>query len=603
MDPIAESMVERPSFTVGTTIGDYVVEDRIGQGGEGEVYLARDVLLGRRVAIKTLRAGTAELTHGVEEARLMASLEHPHVVRVYHAERYRGIWAVVFEYIDGGSLHSLVQRSGPLQPARALELLAQAASGLACIHESQIVHRDVKPQNLLLSRHGQVKIADFGLALSTRADSPSASAAIGTPAFLAPELWTNGRCSPASDVYSMGACLYFLLTGRVPFPFHHLKQLERAHLELKPKIPSDVPNGVRQILLAMLAKNPEARPVSDERLSRELFELSRDPHRQRRASLPARARDVPSPFAPGALERALQVSSSGGPDAPLVDRIVALLSGDAANILLVESHPGEADGFLCAAIERCNPMPSIVARVTLSAPETRLAALLLKRPDVSAIASIDDALEQLPAAGIAGAGPRRLIEIRLACTLSLAQKRELEALNAEATRRGLGTIIIGRMPDARTVADLAGVTVVRLPAGDVPWLEFVERMRLWTHAATDERWDFTVDALRLSRHLCREHGHGWRELAQASISMAAAARLPVVTSWAVRAAELQMSGRLERSEPTQWYVAPRRWPSPEVAELLAKLRVELAGELESHGHPKEPAWVRPTRVAREPSPP
>jgi hypothetical protein len=134
---------------------------------------------------------------------------------------------------------------------------------------------------------------------------------------------------------------------------------------------------------------------------------------------------------------------------------------------------------------------------------------------------------------------------------------------------------------------------------DVTWLGFVERIRLWTHAATAEHWDFTVDALRLLRHVCRQHGPGWRELAQGSISMAAAARLPLVTSWAVRAAELQMTGRLARSEPGEWCVAPRRWPSPEVAELLAELRAEHAAELASEGHAKDPDWVRPTRIAHE----
>src|SRR5262245_8262122 len=101
MEPVATSEAESLGLRVGTAIGDYVIEDWLGHGSEGMVFLARDILLGRRVALKTLRAGTAEATHGVEEARLMANLEHPNIVRVYHAERHKGVWAVVFEYIDG----------------------------------------------------------------------------------------------------------------------------------------------------------------------------------------------------------------------------------------------------------------------------------------------------------------------------------------------------------------------------------------------------------------------------------------------------------------------------------------------------------------------
>jgi serine/threonine protein kinase len=597
---MAESAVKRPPIAAGTAIGDYVIEERIGQGSEGEVYLARDVLLGRRVAIKTLRAGTAELTHGVEEARLMAGLEHPHVVRVYHAQRHRGIWAVVFEYTDGGSLQSLVQRMGPLRPPRALELLAQAASGLACVHENQIVHRDVKPHNLLLTRHGEVKLADFGLALAMRLDCPAAKAAVGTPAFLAPELWRNGTCSPASDIYSLGACLYFLLTGRVPFPFHHLDQLERAHLELKAKIPSDIPRGVREMVLAMLAKSPAARPASDQALSRELFELSRDPYRPRRASLPAKARDIPSPFAPGAIERALHVSLSRGLDAAVVERLATLLAEEVASILLFENHAGDADGFLRVAIERCHPRPSIVAHVKLSTSDASLSSLLRKRSNVSPMASLGEALDQLPSVGADGAGGRRLIEIRVTCPLDTAQKLELEALRAEAARQGIGTVLIGRAV-AMAAAAAPGMGIVELPAADVPWLDFVERMKLWTIAATEERWDFSVDALRLVRHSCREHGHSWRELAQGSVSMAAAARLPVVTTWAVRQAELQMTGRLASSEPGQWAAAPRRWPTSELLELLARLRTELERELEGEG--RQLAAMSPTRVAYAPTVP
>src|SRR5689334_14409221 len=117
----------------GTTIANYVVEELLGQGTEGSVFVARDSLLGRQVALKTLRVAEVGETRGVEEARLRASLEHPNVVRVLHARRHHGVWFVVFEYLAGGSLQSLLERVGPLAPEQALDLLSQAAAGLAYV--------------------------------------------------------------------------------------------------------------------------------------------------------------------------------------------------------------------------------------------------------------------------------------------------------------------------------------------------------------------------------------------------------------------------------------------------------------------------------------
>jgi hypothetical protein len=525
------------------------------------------------------------------------------VVRVYHAERHRGVWAVIFEYVDGGSLHSLVQRMGPLPAPRALELLAEAAAGLACVHENLIVHRDVKPQNLLLSRHGQVKVADFGLALSLQSNGAPACHGVGTPAFLAPELWANGAYSSASDIYSLGACLFFLLTGRVPFPFNNLEQLERAHLKLRPKIPNDVPNGVKQIVLAMMAKDPSARPASDAQLSRELLDLSREPHRQRRTSLPARARDLPSPFVSGGLEDALPFTLGRGPDALVLDQLIGLLLAEPAGVHLAAEQAGDAERLLSVAIERCYPRPAVVARLALPTSEAKLATLLRKRSDVSATASIVEALEQLPTLGPVGAPQRRVIEVRASQALGPAQLLELGALVAEAARLEIRTVVLGPCNSTADVQTPAGCRLVRVPAAATPWSGFVQRVQLWTRTATGERWDFSSDALRLLRHLCREHAQSWPELTQSSISIASAARLPLVTSWAVQAAHLQIKGSQASSElPLEWRVAPRCWPSLELLATLGELRSELERELGAEGHAKAPSWARPTRTVREASP-
>lgn len=597
MEPMARNAPDAASIAIGTAIGDYVIEDRLGRGSEGEVFLARDVLLGRRVALKTLRSGTAEETHGVEEARLMASIEHPHVVRVYHAERHRGVWVVILECVDGGSLQSLVQRIGPLPAPRTLELLAEAAAGLACVHQNQIVHRDLKPQNLLLSRHGQVKIGDFGLALRLPKPVPALGRRVGTPAFMAPELWANGVYSPASDIYSLGACLYFLLAGRVPFPFTNLEQLERAHAKLRPKIPSEVPIGVRQMLLAMMAKDPAARPASNGQLSRELLELARDPHRPRRASVPPKPREAASPFVPGGLDQALSHALARGPDASTVDQLVAALMAEPAGIQVAAELTSDAERLLGVALERCSPRPEVVARVSLPTPDAKLGQLLRQRSNAAPLASLAQVLEQLPALGPPGASPRRLIVIHAVHALGAAQVLDLLQLEAEAALQGICSVLIGAA-GAAAAGYAADSKLVRVSPATARFSAFITRVRLWTQTATAERWDFSVDALLLLRHFSRQHGPSWPELAQISLAIAAAARLPLVTSWAVQAAHQQLTGQHPSAEvPRESRTSPRRWPSADVLSTLATLRTEL--ELEEEASPSELGAPQPTRVARD----
>jgi hypothetical protein len=164
-------------------------------------------------------------------------------------------------------------------------------------------------------------------------------------------------------------------------------------------------------------------------------------------------------------------------------------------------------------------------------------------------------------------------------------------------------VLLGPVSGVTDIESPDGCRLVRVPAAAKPWSGFVSRVRLWTHTATGERWDFTVDALRLLRHLCRQHGQGWPDLTQSSISIAAAARLPLVTSWAVQAAHLQIKGPHTSAElPLEWRVAPRCWPTPELQARLAELRGELEQELVANGHSKDPSWARPTRTVREASP-
>ena len=203
--------------------GRYQLEREIGRGGMGSVWLAHDRVLDRTVAIK--RIGRApgpdsdpDLRRAMREARLAATLSHSHVVAVFDLAVEDDQQWLVMEYVEGVTLAQLVQRDGPLTPDRAAALLKQAADALAAAHQSGIVHRDVKPSNILVTADGHVKLTDFGIARATGDDTMTQTGMVtGSPAYLAPEVASGRPASAASDVWSLGATLYFVLTGTTAY--------------------------------------------------------------------------------------------------------------------------------------------------------------------------------------------------------------------------------------------------------------------------------------------------------------------------------------------------------------------------------------------------
>ncbi len=202
--------------------GRYDLEREVGRGGMGAVWLARDTVLGRRVAIKRVGmvpGGTMpDLERAEREARLAARLNHPHVVAIFDlVSDDEGEW-LVMEYVEGSTLAGLVAQEGALSPDRATALLRQAADALAAAHGAGIVHRDVKPSNMLVDRHDNVKLSDFGIARAEADASLTQTGLVtGSPAYLAPEVASGRTASDASDVWSIGASLYHALAGRPPY--------------------------------------------------------------------------------------------------------------------------------------------------------------------------------------------------------------------------------------------------------------------------------------------------------------------------------------------------------------------------------------------------
>jgi eukaryotic-like serine/threonine-protein kinase len=247
--------------------GRYLLEDRIAVGGMGEVWRARDNRLGRIVAVKLLRPEFADNPEFRDrlglEARHAALLSHPGIVQIrdYDDGSAEGVPYLVMEYVAGPSLAAVLAAEGTLSPGRVLGLIVQAAQALACAHAAGIVHRDMKPGNMLVDR-GRVKIVDFGIAQAVgMAPVTRAGLMIGTPAYLSPEQAAGIPATPASDLYSLGVIAYECLTGKPPFDGTALA-VALAHWDLPlPPLPRTVPGPVAQLVVALTAKDPRHRPA------------------------------------------------------------------------------------------------------------------------------------------------------------------------------------------------------------------------------------------------------------------------------------------------------------------------------------------------------
>jgi serine/threonine protein kinase len=258
--------------------GRYRLERPLGRGGMASVYVARDSELERDVAVKLLAENLSDDStfreRFVREARLAARLSHPNVVSVYDAGEDGGRPYIVMELVEGETLADLLAR-GRVPPDQARALALQAAEGLAHAHEAGLVHRDIKPQNLILRDDGTLKIADFGIARAAEATAlTQAGTVLGTAAYLSPEQALGEAVTPAADVYSLGAVLYELLTGQPPFEFESLGDLaeQQGRMEITPvrELAPEVRRELEDVVMHCLARNPGYRPPTGAALAAEL---------------------------------------------------------------------------------------------------------------------------------------------------------------------------------------------------------------------------------------------------------------------------------------------------------------------------------------------
>jgi protein kinase-like protein len=252
--------------------GRYTIERPLGSGGMAEVFLAHDEVLDRDVALKVLRsqyAGDEEFYERFRrEATSAAGLSHPNIVQVYdRGEAPDGTCYIAMEYVSGGTLKGWLDERGPMEPERALAVAGQVAEALWAAHERGVIHRDIKPQNILITDMGHLKVTDFGIARAASAATISATNAVfGTAGYLSPEQALGEPATPRSDLYSLGIVLYELLTGFVPYRADNPMAVCMKHVTepLTPprRLDHTIPEAVDALVVKMLAKDPADRPAS-----------------------------------------------------------------------------------------------------------------------------------------------------------------------------------------------------------------------------------------------------------------------------------------------------------------------------------------------------
>ncbi|GAC1410771.1 MAG: Stk1 family PASTA domain-containing Ser/Thr kinase [Actinomycetota bacterium] len=298
--------------------GRYEISQRLGLGGMAEVFLGKDRALGRPVAVKTLLPQFAHdpsfIARFRREATSAASLNHPNIVSVYDSGSEDSRHFIVMEYVDGHTLKDVIREEGPLLPERAAEIAAEVCSALQFAHSHGIVHRDVKPANIMINSRGEVKVADFGIARAASGESVTQTATVlGTAQYFSPEQAQASHVDARSDLYSLGVVMYEMLTRQVPFSGASPVAIAYKHVKEDPIPPSrlnaDVPASIEAVVMKSLSKNPDNRYQSAQEMRQDIERAIR--------GLPVNAPRVMTP-----AEQTAVISSMGaGDDTVMLRRI------------------------------------------------------------------------------------------------------------------------------------------------------------------------------------------------------------------------------------------------------------------------------------------
>src|SRR3954467_11260273 len=287
-DPEPAGVADRVSIAmslVGRVFSDrYEIRRELAQGGMAEVYLAHDQLLDRPVALKALFPEYAREPSFVErfrrEAQAAANLNHPNIVSIYDWGQESGTYFIVMEYVEGRSLRELIHSEGSLEPGQAADIAAEIASALAFAHRSGVVHRDVKPGNVLLTQTGTVKVTDFGIARAGTSDGLTQTGSVmGTATYFSPEQAQGLPVDGRSDVYALGVVLYEMVTGVAPFTADSPVSVAYKHVREEPvpptRIKPGIPGALDRIVLTAMTKDVALRYPSAAEMRADLLRFER----------------------------------------------------------------------------------------------------------------------------------------------------------------------------------------------------------------------------------------------------------------------------------------------------------------------------------------
>ncbi|MCM2533462.1 Stk1 family PASTA domain-containing Ser/Thr kinase [Neobacillus pocheonensis] len=259
--------------------GRYKILDMIGGGGMANVYLAHDMILDRDVAVKMLRLDFANDDEFIRrfhrEAQSATSLNHPNIVNIYDVGEENELYYIVMEYVDGQTLKQYIQQNSQLRVEEAIGIMRQLTSAISDAHQNHIIHRDIKPHNILVDHNGNVKITDFGIAMALSATSiTQTNSVLGSVHYLSPEQARGGMANKKSDIYSLGIVMFELLTGRLPFSGESAVSIALKHLQSEtPSVRRwnpNIPQSVENIVLKATAKDPFHRYNSVDEMEEDL---------------------------------------------------------------------------------------------------------------------------------------------------------------------------------------------------------------------------------------------------------------------------------------------------------------------------------------------
>ncbi len=435
--------------------GRYRVLSRIGSGGMADVYLAEDLLLGRQLAVKVLHRHFAEDQEFVErfrrEASSAAGLSHPNIVGIFDRGEWDGTYYIAMEYVPGQSLKTLVRDHGALDPVTAIDIATQILAAARFAHARGVIHRDLKPHNVILDEEGRARVTDFGIARAGASDMTLTGSIMGTAQYLSPEQAQGHAVSARSDLYAIGVILYELLTGVVPFDGDSAVAIAFKQVSAEPKPPSavnqNVPVFLDEIVLRALAKDPAAR-YSD---ADELIAALQAARERLPAAAPTTVLAAPPPLV--AIEGPSQPQPPQGPapGQPLPSQIVppgtALSTGIAPAALLMPADGSSAgstppDGADERAARR-RRIAWVSAGVLLALAALALVLLLPSSPGRVTVPNVSGQGEAAASATLRARGSHAGALAHLQLQRPERSRVRPESLRRERRRQGLSSDDLG----------------------------------------------------------------------------------------------------------------------------------------------------------------